>query len=113
MNWISWAKRAWPLFAQISPYFLPALPFVFLWIQAHKELKTCQRETQKLQAVANQAAIDQINHAHQKDLAKKDFIISEKDAEILRLREKNALDSVNHFSVLQSIRAINQRYPKR
>ncbi|MDQ1088988.1 hypothetical protein [Siphonobacter sp. SORGH_AS_1065] len=113
MNWITWAKRAWPLFAQILPYLLPVIPILYLHYKQGQELKGCQAERTTLTAIAKKAAEDQVRAEHAKDLAKKDLIISEKDAEIFRLREKNALDSARNLSILESIRAINERYQKR
>ncbi|MBO9638786.1 MAG: hypothetical protein J7576_11485 [Siphonobacter aquaeclarae] len=86
----------------------------FSWLAASwsegKALKGCQderaallRETRKAQSLQ-----DSIFFARQ--LAAKEANAQKLNEEIFRLREKIALDSVSHFTELESMRAINARY---
>ncbi|PMD97671.1 hypothetical protein BWI97_08665 [Siphonobacter sp. BAB-5405] len=79
------------------------------WLEG-LELKGCQDERTELLRMAQKATAyqDSINYTTQLKL--KDQQILKAHEENYKLREKIALDSISHFTDMESMRAINERY---
>ena len=77
------------------------------------DLRACQDERELLlrQHRQNQIIVDSLRFSRQ--IATKDYQISQKDEEILLLRQRVRSDSLAHLSELEAIRAINQALRRR
>lgn len=82
------------------------------WLEG-RELKGCQDERTELLKQAQKATAfqDSINYTTQLKL--KDQQILKAHEENYKLRERIALDSISHFTALEAMRAINERYRQR
>jgi hypothetical protein len=110
LNFWKWIRRDWKRFAWevVAAVFLSVVGWGISELLTSQKLAGCQDERAVLlkQSTRNQAILDSI--VYEGLLAIKKLEISEKDAQILDLKQKIASDSIQHLTDLQAVRTINQ-----
>ncbi|MGA0558283.1 hypothetical protein ACO2Q8_16610 [Larkinella sp. VNQ87] len=83
----------------------------FFW--NHRRLQACQDERLALIDQVRQEEKHRLAVEYGRKLAEKDLQLLAKEHELLELRKKAALDSADRLSLIDAMRAINQRYQRR
>ncbi|GAB3892423.1 hypothetical protein GCM10028803_05230 [Larkinella knui] len=78
-----------------------------------RSLQTCQDERVELLRQVRADEAFRLSIEYGQKLKEKDLLLLDKANEILELRKKMALDSADRLSLVEAMRAINQRYKSR